>query len=86
LKLTGGFLHIHGNVDLNRHSQKSKIKHEWILWADYAKEKICLLLNELNKIDEKMKWIVKVDHIEYVKSYGPRIDHLVVDLDCRPEL
>ena len=73
-------MHIHGNVDLNMYNQESKIKQEWIDWSVYTKNKISLLLNEITKTS----WTINVDHIEYVKSYGPRVDHLVLDLKCSP--
>ena len=74
-------MHIHGNVDLNRQQEtKSQIKQEWIDWSIYAKNKISSLLNELKK-----NWVVEVMHIEYVKSYGPRVDHIVLDLKCIPK-
>lgn len=76
-------MHIHGNVDLNVSLEtKSKIKEEWIEWSLYAKNKICSLLNEINKSN----WSVTVDHVEYVKSYAPRVDHIVLDLKCIPEI
>jgi tRNA G37 N-methylase Trm5 len=34
---------------------------------------------------EGSSWSPEVVHIERVKSYGPRVDHLVIDLLCRPD-
>jgi tRNA wybutosine-synthesizing protein 2 len=82
LKLeTGGFLHIHGNVDINSNDAKTKPKQSWLNWSEATKVRIEELLNER---DQNIKWSVSVDHVEYVKSYGPRVDHLVLDLNCRP--
>ncbi len=91
---TGGWLHVHGNVDSN-HNKNSKDeekietesernKHdkvEWREWAKYARSRIESLLNERT---ESTSWTVSVEHIEHVKSYGPRVDHLVLDILCRP--
>ena len=77
---SGGYMHIHGNVDLNNNPTNDKIKQEWIDWSNYAKTKINFLLNETKNTN----WITNVDHIEYVKSYGPRVDHIVLDLKCIP--
>ncbi len=88
LKLdTGGVLHIHGNVDIKKNNENKKIpKIDWIEWSDYVKEKIKDLLQKRSELNNKSKveWQVTVDHIEYVKSYGPRVDHLVLDVQCRP--
>lgn len=32
----------------------------------------------------QQRWSVCVRHIEFVKSYAPRIDHVVFDVECRP--
>ena len=83
LKLeTGGYLHIHGNVDIKKKSTNYSIHEDWVEWSEYAANKIKLLLD---KRDTAIKWKVRIDHIEYVKSYGPRVDHLVLDLICKPE-
>ena len=81
-KSTSGFLHIHGNVDIKTNT-KSSSKSEWIEWSDKTKNRIKQLLNERTK-DENIEWNVESKHVEYVKSYGPRVDHLVLDLECRP--
>ena len=78
----GGFLHIHTNVDIKKsEARKVKTKPDWEEWANYAKNKIKQILD---KRDENLSWNVSIKHIEYVKSYGPRVDHLVLDLECRP--
>jgi tRNA G37 N-methylase Trm5 len=82
---TGGYLHIHGNVDITKTEENSKekksAKEEWHKWAVYAQKEIKKLLEEREK---SLEWNVSIEHIEYVKSYGPRVDHLVLDLLCRP--
>lgn len=78
-------MHIHGNVDLVKREENlnCKEKPDWIEWANKTKDKIEEILNE-RTADEYVKWNIKIDHIEYVKSYGPRVDHLVLDLLCKP--
>jgi tRNA G37 N-methylase Trm5 len=73
---TGGRLHIHGNVDIiNKQSHQE--------WSRNTQNKIKELLNS---ISNEQTWNVEIEHIEYVKSYAPRVDHLVVDLLCRPQI
>lgn len=84
-------MHIHGNVDIHKKDQKLEAgsdlsigkKTEWIEWANYTENKIKDLLNK-RTLNEGITWDTKVDHIEYVKSYGPRVDHLVLDVLCKP--
>lgn len=123
-KLTGGYLHIHGNVDIDvgdepkkdqlidsttHASQKSNdeksdktlitttdtttnnnTRREWMEWAERARKRVKEILesdkneNIVSKEAKCNAWKVEVKHIEYVKSYGPRVDHLVLDLECRP--
>ena len=78
---TGGYLHIHGNVDVNKNEKLYSQKPEWVEWSKHAEAKIKSLLESR---DGSIQWSVSTEHIEYVKSYGPRVDHLVLDLLCRP--
>jgi len=78
LKDTGGVLHIHGNVE----SKKDEIKQEKMnAWAEATADTIKNILNEVKSI---LNWSTEIVHIECVKSYAPRIYHLVLDLDCKP--
>ena len=84
---SGGFLHIHGNVDIKNSETKQKTKQDWQEWALYAQNKIRNYLEKrLNNDSKHLTWNVTISHIEYVKSYGPRVDHLVLDLECRPSI
>jgi len=93
-KETGGFLHIHANVDCAA-KQSTTRPREWSEWAEYAREKIKDLLNARSDAaragasasgsgSSVEEWTVSVEHLEHVKSYGPRVDHVVLDLECRP--
>ncbi len=78
---TGGWLHVHGNVDVKKSGGgKGKERAEWSAWAGLVRDRI----RELAEERCGGGWMVRVGHVEYVKSYGPRVDHLVVDLECRP--
>ncbi|KAM3827770.1 tRNA wybutosine-synthesizing protein 2 homolog [Vipera latastei] len=55
-------------------------KQEWQRWAEVTAARIQDLLQDL---DRKL-WKTQILHIEHVKSYAPHVDHLVLDLDCRP--
>ncbi|XP_067118367.1 tRNA wybutosine-synthesizing protein 2 homolog [Centruroides vittatus] len=111
LRSTGGFLHIHSNVEtktartknldssfdlkfinendnITNFSKGDKIKSkgtkllqaEWKNWATKTAEKINTLLFQIyNK-----PWNVTILHVEHVKSYAPHIDHVVIDIECKP--
>jgi len=57
-----------------------RIREEWRLAAEEARH----TMQEILLAEHSMRWNARVVHVERVKSYGPRIDHLVVDIDCRP--
>ncbi|XP_065573025.1 tRNA wybutosine-synthesizing protein 2 homolog isoform X2 [Artemia franciscana] len=52
---------------------------EWEHWAAYVKSEIKKMLEDGGK-----NWNVRITHLEDVKSYAPRINHLVLDLLCTP--
>lgn len=55
-------------------------KPAWHAWADTACDTLRCHLSDMQRCD----WSVSVIHIEHVKSYAPHIDHIVVDIECRP--
>ncbi|NXQ12170.1 TYW2 protein, partial [Peucedramus taeniatus] len=55
---------------------------EWQSWAEGTAARIQGLLAELHG----RPWRSSVLHVEAVKSYAPRVHHLVLDLECRPVL
>ena len=75
LKDRGGVLHVHGNVETTRETPRKVAFREY---AETVRGRINGILNEI----KKKEFSVVVDHIECVKSYAPRIFHLVVDLKC----
>ena len=59
----------------------------WEEWSHYVAEKIRCLLNRENSLkDEGREWRVRVRELVHVKSYAPHVDHLVVDVECRPDI
>ncbi|XP_026558721.1 tRNA wybutosine-synthesizing protein 2 homolog [Pseudonaja textilis] len=55
-------------------------KQEWQGWAEVTATRIQDLLQDL----DRKPWKTQILHLEHVKSYAPHVDHLVLDLDCRP--
>ena len=56
-------------------------------WAEYVAEEMLKMLGKENPQHpgSGREWSVTVKYIQQVKSYAPHINHLVVDLDCRPQ-
>lgn len=69
LKTSGGMLHVHENVH-----EKLLTSGEWI---DYCLRKFRDLF-----IAHEKNLVPKCLHIERVKSYAPRIYHIVADIQC----
>ncbi|KAM4012163.1 tRNA wybutosine-synthesizing protein 2 homolog [Anomaloglossus baeobatrachus] len=91
-KNTGGMLHIHHNVDcfLSKHEMGddnmsakdngSSHRIMWRKWAESTEIKIRTFLEEIHNFS----WHTTIVRVEKVKSYAPHVDHVVLDLDCRP--
>lgn len=69
LKGSGGTIHVHENV------------HEGIMdtWVEETRAQFEVMLRGLGK-----QLTVRVLHLERVKSYAPRVYHVVLDLACEP--
>ncbi|XP_060083449.1 tRNA wybutosine-synthesizing protein 2 homolog [Ylistrum balloti] len=65
-----------------QHSTSDVRRKDWLSWAENVASKISELCTVIHK--NHILWTAKIIHIEHVKSYAPHIDHLVLDLDCRP--
>ncbi|KAM7000273.1 tRNA wybutosine-synthesizing protein 2 homolog [Tautogolabrus adspersus] len=94
-KSTGGILHIHQNVTspfpntanfpesddaTQTISGKTSDREVWQAWADDTANRISSYLKDISGTT----WITNIQHIEHVKSYAPHVNHLVLDLECRP--
>uniref|UniRef100_T1JHK5 tRNA(Phe) (4-demethylwyosine(37)-C(7)) aminocarboxypropyltransferase n=1 Tax=Strigamia maritima TaxID=126957 RepID=T1JHK5_STRMM len=77
---SGGILHVHGNVDLVKPSGGGNKNHLWWKWADEVRIEIAQLSASLGR-----NWSVSVDDVHRIKSYAANVDHLVVDIICKPE-
>ena len=53
-------------------------------WAEYVAARIGDLLSEGNPLRRGWRWDVRVGRVGTVKSYAPCVDHVVVDVECRP--
>jgi tRNA wybutosine-synthesizing protein 2 len=83
-------LHIHANIDSSKqikkdaeHSTKTKGPFKYPEWDEWTKYAIATIQKLLCEVKER-QWLVKFIHLEHVKSYAPHVDHVVLDLDCRP--
>lgn len=59
---------------------KSVQRLEWNEWAASVSRRLNEILEEI----DSQNWHVSVTHVEHVKSYAPRVDHVVADIQCRP--
>ncbi|XP_011359092.1 tRNA wybutosine-synthesizing protein 2 homolog isoform X1 [Pteropus vampyrus] len=60
--------------------ESAATKPEWHRWAESAETRIATLLQQMHG----NPWKTKILHIQPVKSYAPHVDHIVLDLECRP--
>jgi Predicted methyltransferase len=65
----GGWLHIHGNV----------LVQERDIWAMWVCRRLSDIYHELYGRDSKDVWVL-CNRIERVKSFAPKVDHLVADI------
>lgn len=83
---SGGLLHIHSCVSSRQEGVAQGVKESkksvWSRWANEAAVEVLSLLQESHPT--ACRWSVTVVLVTHVKSYAPHIDHVVVDLECRP--
>lgn len=95
-RASGGILHIHGNVSRRDTIDESPARNtqevirsenftakyrEWETWAeDTARE----ILQYVTKAHGECQWQVVILFLTRVKSFAPKVDHLVLDLKCQP--
>lgn len=70
-----------GEIESDMLERRKKAKTDW---ADYVITRIRHLLSEGNPLCEGWRWDVRVGRVVTVKSYAPFVDHVVVDVECRP--
>jgi tRNA wybutosine-synthesizing protein 2 len=88
---TGGVLHVHANIDSSKQVQdaaenptKSKGPFKYPEWEEWTYNYAITTIKKLLCDVKDRQWFVKFIHLEHVKSYAPHVDHVVLDLDCRP--
>jgi tRNA G37 N-methylase Trm5 len=79
---SGGVLHIHDNVSTFGGKSKEEKMTIIKLWSKSVISELQVIFNEIYSID----WMVNELLITKIKSYAPHIDHLVLDVECRPPL
>ena len=77
---SGGWLHLHENVDCTTPSDQAAPRKRW----EARGLEIAGVLSALAQASHGRQWAITVAHIEKVKSYAPHVYHLVFDLQCRP--
>ena len=68
---TGGWLHVHENV------HRAAVEDGW---TDRLVARLQTCFDDL----PGGGWVLEARHVSRVKSYAPRVDHVVVDVECRP--
>ncbi|OQS01724.1 hypothetical protein ACHHYP_00337 [Achlya hypogyna] len=71
LKASGGMLHVHENVSVDNMET----------WKEHVVASIRSLGEAIGKA-----WTVELVHLERVKSYAPKVFHIVADIRCAPRL
>ena len=66
----GGWLHVHANIG----------ESDGDTWTGQLQQRLQLLA-----VDAGKRWRVTLTHLEWVKSYAPRIWHVVADVHCVEE-
>ena len=69
-KSVGGMLHIHANVTTME-------RESWTHW-------LCRSLSNLAVNSNGVNWIAVCTHVEKVKSFAPKVDHVVADVFVGP--
>ena len=71
------------NCIINRTYKKNLNNLKKGIWCSFVNETLVTLTKYFEDFSHK-QWVINVRHIEYLKSYAPRIDNLVFDIECRP--
>ncbi|XP_062613144.1 tRNA wybutosine-synthesizing protein 2 homolog [Saccostrea cucullata] len=69
------------NEKCSQESLKTATKEKWKDWSEGISKSIKSILETIHS---PKQWRTIILHIEHVKSYAPHVDHLVLDLECRP--
>ncbi|KAG1700315.1 hypothetical protein DVH05_012116 [Phytophthora capsici] len=69
LKPSGGWFHVHDNVAVEERET----------WEQHVLDSMRALAKQYGK-----NWTITCEHVERVKSYAPKVYHLVADIHCVP--
>ena len=83
-KDAGGWIHLHENVRAEPAARDALVARVCELFAATLLPRAAA--DERGDGDGGGAWSVACRHVERVKSYAPRVDHVVLDLECRPPL
>mmetsp|Transcript_24876 Transcript_24876/g.53663 ORF Transcript_24876/g.53663 Transcript_24876/m.53663 type:complete len:640 (+) Transcript_24876:194-2113(+) len=72
---TGGWLHVHANVPTAE-------RQDWTHWLCRSLARIAA--EQLNSETKSKDWIAVCTHVERVKSFAPKVDHIVADVFLGP--
>lgn len=75
----GGWLHIHDNIEVPKGEDQVGV------FTRRARQVEATLV-ELNEAARGQVWVARCSHVERVKSYAPRVFHVVMDIEFRPQL
>jgi len=94
---TGGWLHIHENLDSGTNQTgncscgvKNLCQVEATFNGSLADDKRLIWCSITTRLLETLmgylpsSWVITLRHIEHIKSYAPRVSHVVFDVECRP--
>ncbi len=76
LRDEGGVLHVHANV--------GSAETERAEWCAALERRLAELAREAGRGADGGAWVARVDHLERVKSYAPRVWHVVADVRLAP--
>lgn len=55
-----------------------------ILWCAFIARTLDTLAEHFRSFSKSGLWTVQLKHVEHVKSYAPHVDHVVLDVLCKP--
>ncbi|CAG0916299.1 unnamed protein product [Notodromas monacha] len=77
----GGVIFVHGNVDVHSDEKDPLLHPDYRKWSASVVEKFNEILKSFSHSES---WSIKVIGLHRVKSYAPKVDHVVLDLKLGP--
>ena len=85
----GGWLHVHANVGTAELQPLTSLATDSgsCRWAQMLQDQLAEHAVEMEKSQSQpVHWTFAVRHVEKVKSYAPKIFHVVADVEARPRV